>query len=365
MLALQKRIPGQGADLVDLPFGDAPSQDEVVVRISACGICGSDLHAWTGDSAYDFMHPYLPLTLGHEFAGEVVAIGANVAGKPDAVRVGESVVCLPTVTCGTCDACRAGNTGACAARRVIGLHRDGGFAAQVRVPAVNLMRVPQGLRHDIAALAEPLAVSINAVNTSGLREGGPKSRVLVLGPGPIGFGIALVAASRGAEVMLAGFNDGPRLQLARDLGIALTVDLAEEPLAAAVTRHFGQGPDIVLEATGRPASVSEGLSLLRPEGILVVVGIHDAPLSLDLNQLVRGKKQLRGSHDSTRACFQEALDRLAAEPDRYGRMVTHRLPLSQAAEGFALARDRAALKVVLLPAVDALEATEMGEEANV
>ncbi|KAA0969434.1 alcohol dehydrogenase catalytic domain-containing protein [Aureimonas fodinaquatilis] len=354
MLALQKCIPGQGADLINLAFVDVPAADEIIVSVEACGICGSDLHAWSGDSAYDFMRLYLPLTLGHEFAGTVLAIGADAAAGPDALRPGDNIVCLPTVTCGDCVACHEGHYSACANRRVIGLHRDGGFAAKVRIPAANALRLPAGLAHDIAALAEPLAVSINAVNTSGLvsSEGNERGRrrVLVLGPGPIGFGIALVAASRGADVMLAGFRDGPRLTLARELGIARTVDLADETLTDAVARHFGQGPDIVLEATGRPSSVAEGLAILRSEGVLVVVGIHDAPLTLDINQLVRGKKQMRGSHDSTRACFQEAVARLAAEPDRYGRMITHRLPLERASEGFALARDRSALKVMLHPA---------------
>ena len=349
MRALQKRIPGTGAELVKLALDGPLATGEIRVAVSACGICGSDLHAWAGDAAYDFMHPFLPVTLGHEFTGRVTDVADGVSD----VAVGDRIVCLPTVICGQCPACQAGRRGECSARRVIGLHRNGGFAESVRMPSANAMRLPAGLSDGVAALAEPLAVSINALNVGGLAQGDAPARVLVLGPGPIGFGAALVAQSRGAEVLLAGFDDGPRLALARDLGISATADLAAQSLADAVSGWHATGPDLVIEATGRPGSVVEGLAVLRPGGILVVAGIHGAPLMLDLNLLVRGKKQLRGSHDSTPACFAEALAHLAARPEVFGRMITHRLPLSQAEAGFQLARDRAALKVMLVPQGDA------------
>ncbi len=177
----------------------------------------------------------------------------------------------------------------------------------------------------------------------------PGERVLVLGPGPIGLGIAIAAQARGADVLLAGFNDGPRLALAREMGIPACADLAGQDLDTAIADRFAAPPDLVFEATGRPETVAEGLEALRPGGILVAVGIHSRPLTLDLNLLVRGKKHLRGSHDSTRASFEAAIAMLAAEPARFARMITHRLPLSQAEQGFARARDGTALKVMLFP----------------
>lgn len=342
MLALRKNIPGPGAELVRCGQSEPLASGEIRVDVRAAGICGSDLHAHAWDASYAFMAPFLPLTLGHEFSGIVAAVAPDVTE----ISVGDSIVCWPTVTCGTCAACRAGRPGGCEARLVIGLHRDGGFADSVRMPAANALRLPDGLPLDVAALTEPLAVSVNAVDVAGVATG---DRVVVLGPGPIGMGIALVAQARGADVLLAGFRDEARLALARDMGLKAVADLAQVTLAEATQAHFGGAPDVVLEATGHAASVTEGLAILRPGGVLAVVGIHAQPLSLDLNLLVRGKKQLRGAHDSTPQAFAEAIARLAAEPGLYARMITHRLPLAQAEDGFALARQGAALKVMLFP----------------
>lgn len=342
MLALRKNIPGPGAELVRVDLQEPLALGEIRVDVRAVGICGSDLHAHAWDPSYGFMAPFLPLTLGHEFSGIVAAVAPDVTE----VSVGDSIVCWPTVTCGTCAACSAGRPGGCEGRRIIGLHRDGGFADSVRMPAANALPLPAGLPLEVAALTEPLAVSINAVNVAGVAAG---DRVVVLGPGPIGMGIALVAHARGADVLLAGFRDDARLALAHDMGIPAVADLAQVTLAEAVQDYFNVAPDVVIEATGRPPSVAEGLAVLRPGGVLAVVGIHAEPLSLDLNQLVRGKKQLRGAHDSTSQGFAEAIERLAADPGLYARMITHRLPLAQAEDGFALARKGAALKVMLFP----------------
>lgn len=342
MLALRKRLPAPGAELVECDRIEALSTGEIAVKVHAAGICGSDLHAHAWEPAYGFMESFLPLTLGHEFTGIVTGLGAGVSQ----IAIGDAVVCCPTVACGKCKSCRNSLPGSCETRRVIGLHRDGGFAEEVRIPAKNALLLPNALPLDVAALTEPLAVSINAVNVGEVLSG---DRVLVLGPGPIGMGVAIVAKARGAKVMLAGYDDDARLELARAMGIEACVDLKHVNLADAVTSHFEGGLDIIFEATGRAESVASGLTQLRSGGVLVVVGIHAEPLTLDLNVLVRGKKQLRGSHDATPEAFAEAVERLAAEPELYTRMITHRLPLADAEEGFALARKRAALKVMLFP----------------
>lgn len=340
MLSIRKTVPALGAALTACPDLGAPSRDEIIVEIAAAGICGSDLHAYDWDPGYRFMEPHLPLTLGHEFAGRVVAVGDGV----DNVALGDPVVCWPTITCGSCDGCLRDKPQYCTARRIIGLHRDGGFASAVKIPARNAFALPHDLPLETAALTEPLSVSVNAVNVGDVQKG---DRVIVLGPGMIGMGVALVAQSRGAEVLLAGFDDALRLDLAREMGLTRCIDLKETDLASAAAEF---GPiDIVFEATGRASSVVEALPLLRPGGVLAVVGIHNTPATLDLNLLVRGKKQLRGCHDTTREAFAEAIDRLAADPALYARLITHRLPLSQFEQGFATAKARAALKVMLIP----------------
>lgn len=342
MLALRKIIPAAGIQLTDEPAPATPAPGHVLIAVHAAGICGSDLHAEGWDASYGFMAPCLPLTLGHEFTGHVTAVGAGVTG----LGVGDPVVCAPTLTCGTCAACRAGDLQGCTARRIIGLHLDGGFAPVASIPAANAQALPRDLALDVAALAEPLAVAITAVDVSGLRPG---DRLAVLGPGPIGLGIAVVAQARGAHVLLVGLDDGPRLDRARAMGIAACADLRDGPLQDAAARHLGRAPDAVIEATGHPQSVTDALQTVRSGGVVTVAGIHHDSLSLDLNLLVRGKKQLRGTHDSTPAAFAEAIARLAADPGLYAGMISHRLPLSQARQGFDLARSRAAQKVMLFP----------------
>ncbi|MEI4487627.1 alcohol dehydrogenase catalytic domain-containing protein [Frigidibacter sp. MR17.14] len=344
MLALRKTQPAFGAELVDIALPDrgTPGPGEARVRVAAAGICGSDLHAFEWTPGYEFMERLLPVTFGHEFAGTIEALGEGVEG----LEPGDRVTCWPTLTCGDCPGCRSGAPLCCENRRIVGLHRDGGFAARVTVPARVLRRLPEGLDLGLAALTEPLAVAVHAVDTADIAPG---DRVAVLGPGPIGLAAAFVAARRGAKVMVAGFEDAPRLAVARTMGAAHVADLAEAPLANAVQAAFGSRIDRVIEATGVASSVEDGLAVLRPGGILVAAGIHARPVSLDLTRLVREKKQLRGAHDTTEAAFAAAMALLVAEGATLGALVTHRLPLGRALEAMALARSRQAVKVMLTP----------------
>lgn len=342
MLAFRKMAPAFGADIVTVPEPTLPAAGMATIEIAAAGICGSDIHAYEWTPGYEFMETCLPLTLGHEFSGVVRAVGEGVQD----LRAGDRVICWPTIACGKCHACKAKRPQDCIDRRIIGLHVDGGFAGRVTVPAINCRVVPDDLPLDVAALAEPLSVAVHAVNVGDISKG---DRVVVLGPGPIGLGMGFVASQRGADVLIAGFNDDVRLQHARELGIAGTADLATETLAEAVQRHFGQPVDRVLEATGIATSVSEGLAVLRSSGIFVVAGIHSRSLELDLTRFVREKKQLRAAHDTTNGALSEAISLLAGHTRLLSTLATHRRPLSKAAEGFELARNREAVKVLLIP----------------
>lgn len=343
MLALRKTRPAPGAELAQhlLDAKTLPA-DEVEIAVHATGICGSDLHAFHWDAGYEFMAKALPVTIGHEFSGTVTALGQNVRTP----GVGSRVVCWPTLPCGGCAACMAGHATSCTSRSIVGLHRDGGFAAYVRVPAGSCFPIPDGLPLDRAALAEPLSVAINAVD---LAEIEPGQRVAVMGPGPIGLAAAWVAMIRGADVLLLGMNDGPRLDLARRMNIPHCVDLAETRLDIAITQAFGTSADRVIEATGHAGSIEQGLEILRPGGIFVVAGIHGDACQLDLARFVRGKKQLRGAHDTTRQAFEEAIRLLNERGDELAQMITHRMPLSEAMAAFSLAGNGEAMKVLLFP----------------
>lgn len=342
MIALRKTVAAFGLDLAEVAAPGEPGPGRVTIAVAAAGICGSDVHAYEWTPGYAFMAQALPVTLGHEFAGTVRAVGAGVAD----LAPGDRVTCWPTITCGACEACRAGRPQGCAARTIIGLHADGGFAETVTVPAANCRPLPPGLPLDVAALTEPLGVAVNAVDVAEVRPG---DRVVVLGPGPIGLGIAFVAQERGARVLLAGLDDELRLATARAIGIAQAVDLRGESLEAAVARVFGGPADRVIEATGVARSVTDGLAALRSGGILVVAGIHSGPLSLDLTGFVRSKKQIRAAHDTTAPALDEAIRLLAAHAETLLRLITHRRPLSDGVAAFELARSRRAVKVLLVP----------------
>jgi threonine 3-dehydrogenase len=218
----------------------------------------------------------------------------------------------------------------------------------VCVPAENCVPVPAGLDPAIAALTEPMTVSAEAVDTGEVQEG---DRVLVLGPGTIGQGIALFAKAAGAsEVVVAGHNDGPRLETLNRLGFDKTVDTAGRSLTEALAPYLEAGKfDVVIEATGVPGVVQPSLEVLRKRGILVICGIHPSPASVNLTQLVREHQQIRGSYRAPIATWSRVLSYLAEHTEQVQAMISHRVPLSEALTGLDLARSKSASKVVVLP----------------
>jgi threonine dehydrogenase-like Zn-dependent dehydrogenase len=343
MHAIRKLRPGFGLDAVDVPEPDTPGPGEVLVRVESVGVCGSDVHIYEWTDGYDFMAPHLPATLGHEFAGHVSAAGPNTE-----IAEGTRVAVVPTVFCGACASCRAGTPQMCTNRRAIGLTRDGGFARWVRVPVRNLLHLPEAIDTELGALIEPLSVAGDAVLVGDVTLG---DTVLVLGPGTIGQGIALMARAAGAgRVIVAGRADGPRFEVLRKLGLTDIVDVAEAPLAEQVLALTGGDPvDVVLEATGHPPSIIDGLGVLRKGGVLVVAGIHPGPLTLPLTVFVRNRHQLRASHSTERTTWDRVLSLMARDPESFRPMITHRLPLERGIEGLELARQRVASKVMLRP----------------
>jgi threonine 3-dehydrogenase len=344
MKALQKTRPAFGLELRDIPQPESPETGEVIVEVLATGLCGTDLHIYEWTAGYEAMTHALPVTLGHEFSGTVAAVGAGVQ---DIAR-GALVAVRPSVVCGTCTACLAGNADACTMRTGIGVTRDGGLAKRVRVPAENCIVVPQGLSADLVALTEPMTVSAEAVITGEIRKG---DRVLVLGPGNIGQGIALFARDAGAaQVVVVGKDDALRLGVLQRMGFAETVDLGARALAHALAAYLQHGKfDVVIEATGAPAIVQQALDVLRKHGILVVCGIHPNPVSVNLTRLVRDHQQIRGSYRAPVATWRRVIDFISAHADLVRHMISHRVPLEFAIDGFELIRAKAASKILIVP----------------
>ncbi|HSW03504.1 zinc-dependent alcohol dehydrogenase [Aquabacterium sp.] len=338
MRALRKTQAAAGLELADVPMPEVNSPDDVLVRVTATGICGSDLHVDDWTPSYAFITQSLPVTIGHEFVG---------VAQTGPLR-GQRVVVRPSVTCGTCPACTSGRHDACERRTGIGMTRDGAFAPWVRVPTRNCVPVPDGVSDELAALTEPLSISMQALRVAGKVAG---QRVLVMGPGTIGQGIAVLARRAGAaQVVVSGRDDAARLDALRRMGFDALVDVADKSLAESTAPYTGgESFDVVFEATGVPETISEALPLLRRNGIVVITGIHARPLSLDLTALVRKQQQLRGSFRPPESDWPQALAMMGEIGDVLKPMVSHVLPLSQALDGFALAHGKQASKVLLRP----------------
>lgn len=342
MPALRKLGPRPGVELARVPLPPAPGPGEVIIEVAAAGICGSDLHIDEWTPSYAFLTAHLPVTLGHEFAGHVSAVGPGVTGW----AIGTAVTAKPSAPCGTCAACQASRPDDCTSRRAVGLHQDGAFAPYVTCPATQLLALPPGLDPTLGALTEPLSICAAAIRNG---EIGPGHRVVVFGPGTIGQGCALLARRAGAEVTIVGLNDAARFATLRTMGFTRLIDLADGQAALKAAGPF----DIAIEAAGAPAAVNLALLSLRLRGTMVAVGIHATDVPTDLTQLTRRQLRLVGSARGTHEIWQETLAALAEAPDLYARMVTHRLPLTHALEGFAAGHRREASKVLLLPGASA------------
>jgi 2-desacetyl-2-hydroxyethyl bacteriochlorophyllide A dehydrogenase len=316
-----------------------PVADEqnVVVRVHACGICGSDLHYYCGAAP----PPRVPL--GHEISGTIADAGVSD------LAIGDRVVVEPLIACGICARCRTGEPNLCPRLRILGNRAPGGLADQVAVPASSVYRVPAEIDLDTAMLTEPLAVGVHAAD---LAEIQPGESVLVLGAGAIGLLAAFAAVERGGEVTISA-RYRHQAAAAFDLGVRAVIDTDRSAILAACAAHQ---PDVVLETVGGAAvTLDLALEVVRPGGRIVGLGIFSEPIALHplrfLVKEVRLVSSMTYRRSGRQPDFAHALDLLARERNRLARLITHRVPLRDVARGFETAADKAtgAIKVVVLP----------------
>lgn len=344
MLALRKIEATYGLSLAEIEPPGQPGPGEVLVEVVATGICGSDISIESWAEGYRaFMARALPVTLGHETVGKVIALGAGVT-RP---TLGATVVINPAVACGSCARCRLGDAVGCTDRQAIGMIRDGAFARLVTAPAAYCYQLAANIPVELGALAEPLSVGAHALMVGGMAEG---KRVVIFGPGPIGQGAAAMARAMGArDVVVVGMNDCARFDVLRRMQFEHLVDMAEPDGSRELAKLAGVGVDIAVEAAGVPVVVEQALSVLVSEGILVLAGMASCKASFDMLHLVRMRLQIRGASRIPPAAWDIVLAALAASPDRFAPLITHRMKLSDADAALALCRRREASKVLLFP----------------
>jgi threonine 3-dehydrogenase len=341
MRALAKTRPEPGLELVQRPV-PVPGSGEVLLKMEAASICGTDLHLFRWDTwASEIVKP--PTILGHELAGRIVAMGAGVTR----VAEGDLVGVESHIVDGTCSQCRRGDRHLCRNLKVIGAHVDGGFAEFVVIPEANAIE-SNGLDPAVVALQEPMGNAVHAAFVEPI-EG---RTVLVTGCGPIGLCAVGIARAAGAARVIATDTEEYRLELAMGMGADLALD-ARDPgtVERILAATEGDGVEVVLEMSGAQAALDQALAAITRGGRISLLGIFGEPVRVDLSDFVIQKglriygiygRRIYDTWERTQALLRSgALD---VTP-----IITHRLDLADWEQGFDLLATRHAGKVVLLP----------------
>lgn len=344
MRALVKTAQGSGhLEIRDVPTPQIGT-DEVLIRVKACGICGSDL------KIEDDQHPYTPpVVIGHEFSGEIVEAGGGVSSW----QVGDRIVSEQHVgACGRCRQCLTGYAFACSSKRSPGYFTDGAFADFIKVPAWLLHRIPDKLSYVDAAFSEPSAVAAHGMlDRTGIN---PEDVVLILGCGPIGLVAGKMAQAAGAsQVIITGIDrdESARLPKARELGIDHVVNVMKTNLEELVDGLTdGEGVDVVIELSGALPAISQAFQLARRLGRVGIIGQPPADeIEIPYREAMFRALTVSFSYSSKFTSWERTLslfERGAIQPSQF---ITHVLPLEDWEKGFDLSRSGEAVKVVLEP----------------
>jgi threonine dehydrogenase-like Zn-dependent dehydrogenase len=339
MKAIAKTRPEFGAELVEIPV-PRPGSGELLIKVAACGICGSDLHIYEWALGAERFAPRLPMVLGHEPAGIVVEVGTDVIG----FKNGDCVALDPFGHCGRCPTCLSGRFNLCTAPTTL----SGAFAEFTIAPTGNAYLVPRDMDLEQAALLEPFATGLHGVEQSSIKAG---DSVVVEGPGPIGLCTALSARCMGAtSIVITGLRaDAERLELARGFGFQ-TVCAQDHDWIAQVKSRVGEaGADVIFDAAGMMDSVRQ---LVKRGGQLVLLGwpARDLP-SEEMRSLFFHGVNIISSRVRSPRTWRRAIALVAAKTVNLAPMVTHRVGLANGLEAFELLRNKQGVKVLVNPAL--------------
>lgn len=287
--------------LVSLPVPAIERPDDVLVRVRAVGVCGSDLHGYLGHTG----RRVPPLVMGHEATGEVVAVGPAV----QTLRPGARVATNTVAACGQCRPCRAGRRALCEHRRILGMNAQGAYAEYVVWPESSLPELPDSLSYEAGALAEPLAVALHAVELAAIEPG---AVVFIAGGGPIGVLAHALVRLKGAGQIIVSDLHPERLAAARAFGADIVIDgRSDDPAEVAREATGGSGVDVAIEAVGYGATARQTIAAVRNAGTVVWLGNSERRIEIDMQAVVTRELSIRGSYGMTGAEFERALELLA------------------------------------------------------
>jgi L-iditol 2-dehydrogenase len=317
---------------------------EVLIRVGACGICGSDVHGYDGSSGRRIP----PIVMGHEAAGRIAALGVGVTRLAE----GDRVTFDSTIYCGACGFCKRGEVNLCDHRQVLGVScgdysRTGAFAEYVAVPARVVYKLPESISFAEAAMLEAVAVAIHAVS---LAEISAQSTALVVGAGTIGVLILQALRAAGCKRVFVSDVDASRLKLAKELGAADILRADADVVEQILQRTGGVGVDVAMEAVGRDETVSAAIASVRKGGTVVLVGNISPAATLPLQKVVTRQIRLQGSCASAGE-YPQAIALMASGAIRVKPLISAIAPLAEGPQWFERLYTREAnlLKVVLTP----------------
>jgi L-iditol 2-dehydrogenase len=317
---------------------------EVLIRVGACGICGSDVHGYDGSSGRRIP----PIVMGHEAAGRIAALGVGVTGLVE----GDRVTFDSTIYCGACGFCKRSEVNLCDHRQVLGVScgdysRAGAFAEYVAVPARVVYKLPESISFAEAAMLEAVAVAIHAVS---LAEISAQSTALVVGAGTIGVLILQALRAAGCKRVFVSDVDASRLKLAKELGAADILRADADVVEHILQRTSGLGVDVAMEAVGRDETVNAAIESVRKGGTVVLVGNISPAATLPLQKVVTRQIRLQGSCASAGE-YPQAIALMASGAIRVKPLISAIAPLAEGPQWFErlYAREANLLKVVLTP----------------
>jgi L-iditol 2-dehydrogenase len=344
MQALVKTQKGVGfIEVRDVPE-PSPKAGEVKIAVELCGICGSDIHV-----RHDAFPYWPPVILGHEFTGTVVEVGPEVS----VYKVGDRVVAEPhTKACGVCYLCRTGNIQICAHKRSPGWGIDGGMAEFICYPEKLLHRIPEGMTWDQAVVVEPTANAVHdLLERTGVTAG---DLVCVVGPGPIGLLMALVARAAGArEVVIVGTpgDEALRLSKARELGFTQLVNIGkQDPVAAVQALSGGIGADIVVECSGSPKAIPGTIDLVRKKGRICATGLTgNRTVEIPWDKFAFKVVDVIFNLSTSYTCWDRTINLIHSGAVPAEKLITHHTPLQDWEKTFDAIERLEALKAVMVP----------------
>ncbi len=338
MKALVKKELGFGKlELIDVEEPE-PREGEVKILVKYAGVCGSDIHTYEGHYKVK-----APVTLGHEFSGEVISVGEGVT----AFKPGDRVTSETTFyICGECQYCKTKDYNLCQHRRGIGTQQNGAFAKYVLARQESVHKLPKNVDYLSGAFTEPLACCYHAVKKAHIKPG---ELVVVLGPGPIGLLTAQLAKDAGATVIITGLTqDHVRLEKANELGIDYAIDIQHEDVKKLVdSLTDGYGADVVIECSGAVPASKLGLELLKKKGRYVQEGIYpNDEITIDFSKIIQKELVVRGARSQKSSDWEPSLQLMNNQRINAKALITHTFNINEWDKAYSVIKSGEAIKVI-------------------